>query len=338
MFRGNSRPSPYYPRQRPLAAGHQHRQHPAGHNYRHQARPHFNPRAAAPTEVVQTMEESVYQDRVCKWCSDSSHTERHHHVSSEAVREFAKQNNKYLFSCTMCRQMESVVRPSTRKLILTTSTLFNVWTQSSFKPDIHMEIEAVVGGRIRDLTRALMMLYLGRPERLELILIAGLNNIGDSQPVPDILDEICELKEAVQAHSIMHNHSPASIVSISTVLYAPKFCSLDVPNGFPEWLAPPGFNNRRRDIECLNAAIAALNKGAGVNWLNLHYEGVRFDSKSGKKFHKHNPVKPIWRETNIRRRLHLTPEYKVRVANMAAKLFKGGLTRLGDWNQPRLNQ
>ena len=284
------------------------------------------------------MEESVYRDRVCKWCSDSQHTERHHHVSSEAVRVFAMQNNRYLFNCTMCRQMESVVRPCTRKLIMTTSTLFNVWSQTSFKPDIHMEIEAVVGGRFRDLTRALMMLYLGNPERLEIIIIAGLNNIGDSQPVPDILDEIEELKQAVEAHSTMHSHSPASIVSFSTVLYAPKFCSLDIPTGFPEWIPPPGFNNRRKDIECLNAAISALNKNAGVNWLNLHYEGVRLDTKNGKKFHKHNPAKPIWREVNIRRRLHLTPEYKVRVANMATKLFKGGLTRLGNWSNPGGNQ
>ena len=42
-----------------------------------------------------------------------------------------------------------------------------------------MEIEAIVGARIRDLTRALMLLYLGNPERLEIILVAGLNNIGD---------------------------------------------------------------------------------------------------------------------------------------------------------------
>lgn len=232
----------------------------------------------------------------------------------------------------MCKTDESVVRPSTRKLILTTSTLFNVWAQASFKPDIHMDIESIVGGRFRDLTRALMMLYLVHPERLEVIVIAGLNNIGDSQPVPDILDEIYELRQTVQAHTKMYHHNPPSVISISTVLYAPKFSSLDVPAAFPEWLPPPGFNNRRRDIECLNTAIAALNKGSGWNYLKLHYEGARIDPKSGKVMHKHNPTKPIWREVPIRRRLHLTPEYKVKVARMAARLFKGGLTNLGSWN------
>ena len=160
--------------------------------------------------MTEMMEESVYRDKVCRLCSDSTHTVHHHHISSESVRGFAKQHmKKYLFSCIMCKQMESVVRPSTRKLILTTSTLYNLWSQNSFRPDIHMEVESIVGARIRDLTRALMLLYLGNPERLELILVAGLNNVGDGQSVPDIMEEIEELKQAVVAHSTLYNHSIA---------------------------------------------------------------------------------------------------------------------------------
>ena len=284
-------------------------------------------------------DESVYKDRVCTLCSDKEHEVCHHHVSSEAVRVFAQRHmRRYLFGCIMCKTEESVERPATRKIILTTSTLFNVWTNTSFKPDIHMEIEAIVGGRVRDLTRALMMLYLVNPERLEIIVIAGLNNIGDGQPVPEILDEIYELRMSVQAHTNMYEHNPPSVVSFSTLLYAPKFCSLEVPVAFPEWLPPPGFVNRRRDMECVNAAIKAINMGSGVNYLKMHYEGVRIDPKSGKVMHKHNPVKPIWREGAIRKRLHLTHENKAKVATMAAKLFKGGLTNLGSWNQKRSRQ
>ena len=245
---------------------------------------------------------------------------------------------KFLFSCIMCKMDESVVRPATRKLILTTSTLYNVWAQATFKPDIHVDIESIVGGRFRDLTRALMMLYLVQPERLEIIVIAGLNNIGEGQSVTDILDEIYELRLSVKAHTNMYNHSPPSVISISTLLYAPKLCSLDVPTAFPEWLPPPGFRNRRRDMECLNSGIAAVNKGSGVNYLKLHYKGVRIDPKTKKIMHKHNPAKPVWRELDIRKRLHLTHENKVKVAYQATNLFKGGLTNLGCWdrNMPRL--
>ena len=69
-------------------------------------------------------EEVVYRDSVCRLCSDDSHTARHHHISSEASRAFAmKYQGGYRFYCIMCKGDESVVRPSTRKVILTTSTL-----------------------------------------------------------------------------------------------------------------------------------------------------------------------------------------------------------------------
>ena len=141
------------------------------------------------------------------------------------------------------------MRPSTRKVILTSSTLYNVWSYNELRLDLHVDIESIVGGRVRDLTRALFMMYLKHPERLEIILIAGLNNIGQGQSVPDIIDKIIELKEAVKAHSKKHRHKVPSVVSISTVLFAPKHCSLDVPANKPEWTPPAGFKNRRNEIE-----------------------------------------------------------------------------------------
>ena len=40
---------------------------------------------------------------------------------------------------------------------------------------------------------------------------------------------------------------------------------------------------------------------------------------------------PIWREEEIRKRLNLTLPIKAKIALNAAKLFEGGLDRLGDW-------
>ena len=224
-----------------------------------------------------------------------------------------------------------MVRPSTRKIILTSSTLYNVWSYQELNMPIHVDIESIVGGRVRDLTRALIMMYLNHPERVEIILVAGLNNIGENQPVPDIIEELWELKEVVQAHSELHKHEEPSLVSISTVLFPPKFCSLDVPANKTEWIPPPNFKNKRNDIECLNAAIAAINKGAKVNYLNIHLEGIRVDKPTGKVLHKHNPEKQVWRETEVRRRLHLTPSYKAKVMGRAAKLFIGGFKNTGVW-------
>ena len=133
----------------------------------------------------------------------------------------------------------------------------------------------------------------------------------------------------LQAHSELHKHEEPSLVSISTVLFPPKFCSLHVPSNKTDWIPPPNFKNRRHNIECLNAAIAAINKGAKLNYLNVHLEGIRVDKPSNKVLHKHNPKLQVWRETEVRRRLHLTPTYKVKVMARAAKLLVGALKTLG---------
>ena len=298
-------------------------------------RPVYNPHSVRRDEVQASQDENQYGDRLCELCSDKNNRLYHHHLSSQKLREFAtKYQSNYLFYCLMCKMQESIVRPNTRKLILTSSTLYNVWSIESLKLPIHIDIESIVGGRIRDLTRALIMLYLKHPERLEIILIAGLNNIGDNQPAEDIIEEIRELKQTVQAHSELHSHSETSIVSVSTILYAPKFCSLDVPDKCEDWKPPVGFNNRRDLIENVNAAIKAINVEDKVNYLKLHMEGIRLDKKTGKKLHKHYPDVPIWRETEVRRRLHLTSHYKAKIARNAAKLFVGGLKNLGDWTMP----
>ena len=150
-------------------------------------------------------DKSLYRDKICELCSDKAHKVSHHHVSSQSVRKFAsKYQYGYLFYCIMCKAQESTIRPHTRKLILTTSTLYNVWTCTDLSLPIHIYIEAIVGGRIRDHTRALHILYLIYPERLEIIFIEGLNNNGDSQTAEQIMEELTELKLTVKVRSEMH--------------------------------------------------------------------------------------------------------------------------------------
>ena len=55
------------------------------------------------------------------------------------------------------------------------------------------------------------MLYLNYPERLKIILVACLNNIGETQSAEEIIDEISELKQAVQVHTDMPDHAEPSV-------------------------------------------------------------------------------------------------------------------------------
>ena len=249
-FRPHSQPA-HSSRSQPLSLnqqGSQARHRTSQQNSRAQAVPVYNPSIVRPDEVSAALEENAYGDRLCRVCSDADHRVYHHHVSTQHIRSFACEYQKgYIFYCIMCKSSESTVRPQSRKIILTSSTLFNVWTYQELKLDIHIEMESIVGGRVRDLTRALIMSYLGLPERLEIIVIAGLNNIGEGQAAEEIVEELRELKEVVKNHSVVNGHSEPGIVSISTLLYAPKFCALDNPA--PNRVPPLSFINRRNVMD-----------------------------------------------------------------------------------------
>ena len=137
--------------------------------------------------------------------------------------------------------------------------------------------------------------------------------------------------KTTQQHSILNNISPPSLVSICTLLYAPKLCALDNPSNRVDWTPPPGFTNRRQIIEEVNEGIKIMNNESGVNYINLHFEGIRIDNKRGFTMHRMDPLKPIWREKEIRSRLHLNIQYKAKVAGKMAKLFMGGLDNMGKW-------
>jgi hypothetical protein len=44
-----------------------------------------------------------------------------------------------------------------------------------------------------------------------------------------------------------------------------------------------------------------------VNTINIYLEGIRVDKTTNKVLHKHNPGVKIWREGEVKRRLHLIP-------------------------------
>ena len=61
---------------------------------------------------------------------------------------------------------------------------------------------------------------MGKPEKLDIKVVCGLNNIGEGK---HINDEMMELKAYIM------EHNSDNTVSFATLLLPPKFCSLYVP-------------------------------------------------------------------------------------------------------------
>ena len=303
-------------------------------NYRPvgQPTPHINPKVFRPGDMASMRGEQVearHKDSLCKLCSNTNREVCHPHFSTKQLRDFAaKYRSLGTFNCPICKKEEPIERPTnvTIRLLLSSSTLYNIWENPKIK-DKHFEMEAVVGGRVRDLTRALDRLYLSKlPNRLEIIAVCTINNIGDGQPPEEIVADMMKMKALVAEHSEIFQHEIPSFVSFATCIQPPKFCSFTVPADVPElrdWIPQPNFINRAEAIETLNKQIKEMNSKEGLNYVGLHMWGMKF-FKSGMKQHKFDTkegAKQIWRETDVRRKLHFTHEVKLQVMATVMKIF-----------------
>ena len=292
-----------------------------------------NPSAKAGREIL---------ERACPMCSDSQGTIRHYHYSSTEIRRmFLDQGTQTTYPCPICHDLEPVVVPpmEVRRIVLSDSSLHGVWNQKLPQNTVHFDIDVIVGGRVRDMSRAFDKNYKHMPNRMEIVVVAGLNNIGAGETAEQIITEMEELKQMVGEHSKRWNHNPPSYVVFCTVLFAPKFCSLQLPDSpgsdlanpeIAEWFPPPSFTNRYLETRKLNDLIISKNKEGGQQLIpvRLDYIGIkrfksgvfqhRFDTKEGST--------AIWKEREVFRKLHLTMENKVKVINNISSCFKGNST------------
>ena len=275
--------------------------------------------------------EARHKDSLCTLCSSETRKVFHHHFSTQQLRDFAAKyrcRSLGTFTCPICKTEEPVELPTnvTRRVLLSSSTLFNIWENNNLRVNTHFEMEAVVGGRVRDLTRVLDKLYLhDKPNRVEVIAVCSINNIGDGQTPEDIIAEMKEMKELVAEHSKMFKHEPPSFVSFATCILPPKFCSFYLPpnaTDLREWIPPSKFVNRAEAIETLNKMIKEMNEMDGLEYAGLHMWGMRYH-KTGTKQHKFDTKDGsarIWRETEVRK-LHFTNEIKLKIASTIMSIF-----------------
>ena len=97
------------------------------------------------------------------------------------------------------------------------STMYGIWDHTLPARTVHIDMDSIVGGKVRDMTRALIKNYLHLPNRLEVIVIAGINNIGAGERADDIIKEMEVFKQVVADHNKKWKHSPLSFTDICIV-------------------------------------------------------------------------------------------------------------------------
>ena len=278
----------------------------------------------------------------CAICSDEQEKRLHYHYSSnQSIKSrMLYEQRQCNWFCSICFSYEPVdfIRTQTRRVVLTDTSLYGVWRHElpRAKDLVHFDIESIVGGRIQDLTTALKKGYLTQfPARIEIIVLGGLENIGDGDTADQIIGFMDVMKKAVKDHSDRLGHNPPSYVSFCTLPIAPKYCSLYVPSGpsfeqqaAKEWIPPPTFVNRYEEVKKLNDMIIKKNKEDNRDLQNVRvdYMGVKRPSNGkGKYQHKwDNKVDavPWWAEVEVFEKVHFTMYYKLKLVDKISKCFK----------------
>ena len=312
-----------------------------------QPRPHVNPNITPRNKALmeEEMRENRYGDRLCHICSDTSSRLYHHHFSSADIRRMfldmkvSQEGREYM--CPICHLPEPVLIPAseTRRVVLSDSTMYGIWTKKVPKDTIHFDIESIVGGKVRNFKTALMKSYLHMPNRFEILVVAGLNDIGAGHEVEEIIADMKEIRQVVKEHSDRWHHVPASYVTFCTILFAPKFCSLQVPPHPPEpeiamWVPPTNFRNRFAEMKSLNDKMLALNQEIGLTGVRFDYQGIkRFKSGNFQHIFDTKPgATPVWREPDVFRKLHFTMEKKMKMVTHITTCFRENAKRLSGHN------
>ena len=294
-------------------------------------KPHLNPKLMREKDMDWVREEArekQYSNRQCKICSSASRIVRHQHFSTSDLREFALLWTNSDFMCPICQVLESPSRDreSSHRIILSDSTLYGIWDQPGL-PNIssHFDMECIVGGHIKDLTRALHKTMTAFKGRLEVVLVAGISNIESGDSIQTILEQIYELKEIVKEHSSRHQHKTPGYVSVATLCLPPKLCALrlpDKPNNLEEWTPKPGFIDRYPQIKQVNLEIKKMNADDNLAYLNIHMQGVKI-LRSGPqhKFDTRQGSTAVWRERKVFEKMHFTMENKLKLVKYLKNTF-----------------
>ena len=294
-------------------------------------KPHINPNVFKENEfdsVREELRERQYDQKRCEYCSLATEIIKHQHFSSSRQRDFALHWTNSDFMCPVCHVFESPIldKDINRRVILSDSTLYGIWDHPNLPQfSSHFDIECIVGGRIKDLARALKRNLLTSKGRLEVILVGGISNVEYGDSVATIMEQIKELKEMVKDHSKFNGHNVPGYVSVATLPLPPKFCSLRLPENptnLQEWVPKPGFTNMYPIIQQVNTGIKEINMEDSLAYLNIHMQGIRM-LKSGPqhKFDTKEGSPRIWREKNVFEKCHFTMENKLKLVKYLGNTF-----------------
>ena len=267
----------------------------------------------------------------------------HKHFSSMFLRDcmgLTKSPGDY--ACPSCKADHPSVQNTRRKVCLSDSMLHEFWapkytTNIIYKGDkSHIDYITIPGGTVSDLNNAWKIEMFQETGPMDVLMLAGLNNLVRGHSPESILRQYDHLVQYVmyQAHKFhpeLHN-----TCTIGTLYYPPQLCWLPT-----EGKPPTGFRNTLSDMQYLNYEIERLNQESRLKSPNFTVFGLRggvkyvMDKHGSWSWRDQTHYRfGDWREQERCNMLHLKDSMRMKMGRWVEKFFR---METGNFIQPSNN-
>ena len=176
------------------------------------------------------------------------------------------------------------------------------------------------------MTHAFRIDYEEETRGLDVLVVAGLNNILKGDRMEELLNKFAVFRDTVMWQARKYHQAIPNTFAVATVLYAPQLCWF--PDDGP--LPSPGYRNRLNEMQWLNSSILKFNEAMGIKSApRIHKFGIRVDNKSSQDeygnirvLHKVNHKWEQWREVERDRMLHLGDNKRMDLGRSINKYFE----------------
>ena len=189
----------------------------------------------------------------------------------------------------------------------------------------HRDYLTIPGGKIANLYDAFVVEYGKEPRGIDVVLVAGLNDVAREYSREYIMYCIRQLREAVDRQADAYHPQVRNTFAVATLLYPPQLAWF-LDNGPIPY---QGYVNYREKIDFLNQEIMRNNYENGINFApKIHTLGIRTDNKKVRDRYGNITIRHTkshrwehWREEDPGCMLHLSNARRVVLGKAIGRYF-----------------
>ena len=191
---------------------------------------------------------------------------------------------------------------------------------------VHVDYVTIPGSKVEDLQQAFRLEYERETRGIDILLVAGLNNLVKGDRVEELFTKFGYFRDLVEWQATKYHPAVKNTFAVATLLYAPQLCWF-ADDGPPP---SPTYRNRLQEMQWLTTTLIEFNRKNGVpRFPHVRKFGVRIDNQTSRDVYGNVEVKhrtrhkwEQWREEEKGRMLHLNDQRRLLLGRAVNKYFQ----------------